>query len=113
MILDVTRYGNVLVLLLVILSFRITRDLSFEEENSSTLTIDGCHSACFAKEYMHHCKFFLNIFICCKRYSGRRQCFCGNSYGMVGVASDCNTECMGDTTEYVVAGNLIPQLIIA
>ncbi len=65
-----------------------TRDLPYTVTGQATnMTIEQCRSACYASGYT---------------YAGvedGNQCFCGDSYGSQGTATDCTSWCNGDTLE--------------
>lgn len=104
-----------------------TRDLSLYEVDKSTMTIDLCRTTCHSQGYLYPGELidapsFLHPFlpppIFCStiwkwwRYAGLQystQCYCGNSYGSLGVAtaSDCNMDCAGDSTELCGGAYLI------
>jgi hypothetical protein len=62
-----------------------TRDLSDEAANGGSMSVETCLADCAGYSYAG------------VQYGN--QCFCGNSYGKYGSATDCNMDCSGDSAE--------------
>ncbi len=64
-----------------------TRDLTDEAVSGGSMSVETCLSDCSKAGYA---------------YAGvqyGKQCFCGDSYGKYGTATDCNMTCSGNSTE--------------